>query len=253
VPATFDPLDLTGRVAVVTGGTRGVGLAIARHLCTAGCEVLLNYAGDTVAAERAIRELSGCGGKAHTWRGDITAPDAVDDLLDETERVFGRLDIFVHNAAVFHPIPTTGTDRAGSDVDMAVALGPLLHGAARLARLLPPGTGRIIAISSTGARAVVPGYLGLGMAKSALEALVRYLAVEFASNGVAVNAIAAGKLDKGDGQHGPVEQRVLARTPAGRLTTARDVAGVVAMLCRAEAGALHGQVITIDGGMTLLA
>ena len=82
MPATFDPLDLTGRVAVVTGGTRGVGLAIARHLCTAGCEVLLNYAGDTVAAERAVRELSGSGGKAHTWRGDITAPDAVDDLLD---------------------------------------------------------------------------------------------------------------------------------------------------------------------------
>lgn len=250
---TAGPLGLNGLVVVVTGGTKGVGLAIARRLCAAGCEVLLNYASDDEAADRAVDGLGGLGGKVHAWRGDITEPGAVDGLLDEAGRVFGRLDVFVHNAARFHPMPTAGTDRTSHGSDMEVALGPLLHGTARLAEMLPSGTGRIIAISSTGARSVVPGYLGMAMAKSALESLVRYLAVEFAPRGVAVNAVAAGKLDKGSADHGPMEQRVLARTPAGRLTRPDDVADVVALLCRPEAGVLHGQVITVDGGMALLA
>ena len=109
-------------------------------------------------------------------------------------------------------------------------------------------------MSSSGARRVVDGYLGLGMAKAALESLVRYLAVELAPTGVAVNAVSTAKVDKGTDDPRPDLVRTLAaRTPAGRLTTPEDVASVVALLCTDEAGWLQGQVITVDGGLALRA
>jgi enoyl-[acyl-carrier protein] reductase III len=247
------PLDLSGKVVLVTGATRGLGLAVARKLCTAGCEVLLNYAHDDAAAEEAARSLAGLGGKAYPARADVSQPDEVAQLLDGIRRTHGQLDVLVHNAAAFHRMPATAPDADHCERDRAVALGPLLHGIGQLAELLPAG-GRIIAISSSGAGAVVPGYVSLGMAKAALESLVRYLAADLARRGITVNTVAAGKLDKGTGADPDgIAARIAARTPAGRLTVPEDVADVVALLCRREAGWIHGQVITVDGGLGLLA
>ncbi|MFH8409271.1 SDR family oxidoreductase [Streptomyces sp. NPDC018019] len=242
-----------GSVALVIGGTRGIGLAVARKLGAAGCEVLLNYAHDEDAALAAERQLTEDGGKVRLMRADVGRPAGVVRLLEEIRRTHGLLDVLVHAAGAFHPAPTTSPHIGKYLGDGAVAVGPLLYGAARLGTLMAPGTGRVVAVSSTGARSVVPGYAGLGMAKAALETLVRYLAVELAGKGIAVNAVAAGKV----AGHGPgavpahVLEGLLRRTPTGRLATAEEVADVVALLCRPEAGGLHGQVLTVDGGAGL--
>ncbi|KOG52572.1 short-chain dehydrogenase [Streptomyces griseoflavus] len=240
-----------GSVALVIGGTRGIGLAVARKLSAAGSEVLLNYAHDEDGALAAERQLSEEGGKVRLMRADIGRPAGVVRLLEDIRRTHGRLDVLVHAAGSFHPAPTASPHIGKYLGDGAVAVGPLLYGAARLGTLMTPDTGRIVAVSSIGARTVVPGYAGLGMAKAALETLVRYLAVELAGKGVAVNAVAAGKIADGGPVPAQVLEGLLRRTPTGRLATAEEVADVVALLCRPEAGGLHGQVLTVDGGACL--
>ncbi|AZM57844.1 short-chain dehydrogenase [Streptomyces sp. WAC 01529] len=248
-------LGLAGRTALVTGGTRGVGLAIARKLCAEGCRVVVNHSRPGPEAERAVAELTAAGGDALAIRADVREPAALDRLLAEVKERFGRLDVFVHNAATFHPSPAVGADRAGIAADLALALDPLLHGAPALAELMAGGAGRVVAVSSSGARSAVPMYVGQGLAKAALESLVRYLAVELAGRGIAVNAVSTAKIDKGaEGSVTPrpeVAAALAARTPAGRLTRPEDVADVVALLCTDEAGWIHGQVITADGGLGL--
>jgi enoyl-[acyl-carrier protein] reductase III len=249
---TGQQLDLAGRLVLVTGATRGLGLAIARKLCASGCEVLLNYAHDEAAAEAAVKTLAADGGTVSLLRADVGDPAEVRDMLDQVQRARGRLDVFVHNAAFHRPAPVTAIAPEIYRRLTQVTVGPLLYGAAQLVELLPAGSGRIIAVSSTGAHRVVPNYAALGSAKAALEATLRYLAVELAGQGITVNAVCAGKLAK-DAEPDELSARVAARTPAGRLTRPEDVADVIALLCRAEAGWIHGETITVDGGLRLLA
>jgi enoyl-[acyl-carrier protein] reductase III len=250
-------IGLDTKVALVTGATRGVGLAVARKLCAAGATVVLNYATSADDARHAVEELAPLKGEAVALRADVTRPEELDRLLGQVRERYGRLDVFVHNAASWHPAPAVGADPAGVRADLSAALGPLLHGAPAIADLMDDGTGRrrggrIVALSSSGAHSVIPRYVGLGVAKAALESLVRYLAVELAGRGIAVNAVSTAKIDKGPGTPQPeVAAALAARTPAGRLTTPADVADAVALLCTAEAGWIHGQVITADGGLGL--
>jgi enoyl-[acyl-carrier protein] reductase III len=245
-------LGLSGKVAVVTGATRGIGLAVARRLCAAGCQVVLNYAHSEADAAAAAEQLSALKGSAEAVRADVTDRAQLMELLARVRERYGRLDVFVHNAASWHPTPTLAADPEHIRADLDAALSPLIYGAGPIAELMAGRPGRIVAISSSGARSVIPQYVGLGMAKSALEGLVRYLAVELAGRGVAVNAVSTAKVDKGAATSAPDAAAALAaRTPAGRLTTPDDVADVVALLCTAEAGWIHGEVITADGGLRL--
>lgn len=254
-PTESTTLGLDGRVVLITGGTRGLGLAIARKLCACGSDVYLNYASDDAAAERAVESMRGLKGTAALAKGDITRPETLPALLAPILERHDRLDAFVHNAASFHPTHTLDATVPGVHQDIATAVDPLLHGAAALADAMSGGPGRIVAVSSLGSRTVVPQYVGLGLAKAALESLVRYLAVELAGRGIAVNAVTTAKLDKG----GPAAinsraaQALIARTPAGRLTRPEDLADAVALLCTDEAAWIHGQVVTVDGGSRLRA
>ncbi|MYW65839.1 SDR family oxidoreductase [Streptomyces sp. SID8379] len=248
-------LGLEGRSVIVTGGTRGLGLATARRLVAAGCDVVLTYAHDGAAADTALESLRGLKGTAHAVRGDITDPDSLPELLRTVIERHGRLDVFVHNAATFHPMQALAADLTGVRADLSAALDPLLGGAPLIAEAMAGGPGRIVAVSSTGAQSVVPRYVSLGIAKAALESAVRYLAAELAGRGIAVNAVAASKLAKAGGP--PVDPKVVehlvARIPAGRLTRPEDVADAVALLCTDEAAWIHGQVLTVDGGTGLAA
>ncbi|MFE3656662.1 SDR family oxidoreductase [Streptomyces sp. NPDC059165] len=249
---TRGSLGLEGKVALITGGTRGLGLAIARKLASCGCEILLNHAGPREQAEKAVAALGDAEGRVSLERADVGTAEGVESLMSRVRDTYGRLDVFVHNAASWTPMTALEPDPGAAWQDLAVALTPLLHGASALARLMPEG-GRIIAVSSTGAHHAVPAYVSLGMAKAALESQVRYLAVELAQHGITVNAVSTAKLDKGQTPSPPAVTALAARTPAGRLTVPEDVADVVALLCAPEAAWIQGQVIRADGGLVLRA
>ncbi|WP_329580421.1 SDR family oxidoreductase [Kitasatospora sp. NBC_01250] len=250
---TPSTLALDGRTALVTGATRGLGLAIARKLCACGCDVVLNYGSSEADAERALESLAGLKGTATAIRADLRDQQAMPELLKTVRQQFGRLDVLVHNAATFSPMAGQSVDLGVLHQDLAISLEPLLSAAALLPELMGR-QGRVVAVSSTGAHRVVPGYVSLGVAKAALESLVRYLAVELAEHGIVVNAVSTAKLDKGPGTVNARAAAVLAeRTPGGRLTVPADVADVVALLCADEAAWLRGQVVTADGGLSLRA
>ena len=244
-------LDLSGRVALVTGATRGLGLAIARKLYDSGCAVHLNYAHADADAEKAVVGLSAGGPPVHVHKADVTRPEEWPRLVDAVAAGHGRLDIVVHNVATWRPMAACEPDVDALHADLTATLDPVLHAMPEVRRVMPEG-GRVIAVSSSGSRSVIPGYVSLGIAKAALESLVRYLAVELAAERISVNAVATAKLDKGPDTVRPDQVRALAaRTPAGRLTRPSDVADVVALLCSDEAAWVQGQVITADGGLGL--
>lgn len=241
--------------AVVTGGTRGVGLAVARRLCADGGDVLLVYGHSDADAKHALDSLAGLPGTVTAVRADLTAPGGVVRVLDEVRRTWGTLDVFVHAAAHRRPSAAPRVSPRAMRDDLALALAPLLAGAPALTGLMAGRGGRVVAVSSAGAGRVVRSYLTQGVAKAALESLVRYLAVELAPAGITVNAVSTSKIDKGAGAEGPadVSAALAARTPAGRLTAPDDVADAVALLCRSDAGWIQGQVLTVDGGLSLVA
>jgi enoyl-[acyl-carrier protein] reductase III len=252
-PNASTPLPLDGLVALVTGASRGLGRAIAQKLCSCGCHVYLNYVSSDVVAKKAAESLVGLRGSATLAKGDVRDPDALTGILDTIRGEHGRLDVFVHNAATFQPMLAIAPSVDAFHQEQELALDPLLRSASTLAKLMD-GWGRIIAISGNGATEVIPNYVATGVAKAALENLVRYLAVDLAPFGVTVNSVRTHLLDKGADTSNPEIAGLLAsRTPNGRLTRPADVADVVALLCRPEAAWLQGQVITVDGGLGLRA
>ncbi len=248
-------LGLDGKAALVTGASRGLGRAVARKLCASGCTVYLNYSDNEDDARAAVESMTGLKGEAHLAQGDVTLPETLPRLMDRVRERHGRLDALVHNAASFHPMRTLAPAVPGIQQDLATALNPLLYAAPQLTAAMAGGPGRVVAVSSLGAQAVVPQYVGLGVAKAALESLVRYLAADLAGHGIAVNAVTTAKLDKGGAAKINPEamKALLARTPTGRLTRPDDLADAVALLCTDEAAWIHGQVITVDGGSRLRA
>jgi enoyl-[acyl-carrier protein] reductase III len=248
VPTT---LDLTGKVALVTGGTRGLGRAIAAKLSASGAFVHLNYRHDRAGAQDAVTAMTGLPGPVRAVQADITVPEELAGLLDLVQAEHGRLDVLVHNAAAFRPMMAISADLAQVHAAIRLALDPLLLAASPVAKLMPQG-GRIVAISSNGGSGVVPNYVAPGLAKAALENLVRYLAVELGPVGITVNAVATALIDKGRDTANPqIAGLLAARTPNGHLTRPEDVADAVALLCTPEAGWLQGQVLTADGGLGL--
>ncbi|WP_018684001.1 SDR family oxidoreductase [Actinokineospora enzanensis] len=245
---------LSGKLALVTGGSRGLGRAIVHRLCRAGCDVLVNYRNDDSAAGATVDALADAPGVATPVKGDIRDAGTLAMIGELARASHGGLDIVVHNAASWRPMSALAVDHTAFWRELSLALDPLLLGAPLFAELMAGRAGRIVAISGNGAHSVIPDYVATGVGKAALESLVRYLAAEFAGRGVAVTAVSTGMLDKGEHNHSPELAAMLGgRTPAGRLTKPDDVADAVALLCSREAHWIHGQVVTADGGLGLRA
>ncbi|MGI8773967.1 MAG: SDR family oxidoreductase [Actinomycetota bacterium] len=243
------------KVAVISGGTRGIGRAVAERFTSEGASVALCYVRNGDAARATAAELEGRGVKVLVSKVHLGEPDNIGRWFDEIAEVFGRVDFFISNAASGVIKPLGELTARHFDWSMNTNARPLLLGAQRAAGLMTEG-GSVVALSSQGAGHVLPGYAAVGASKAALESLVRYLAVELAP-AVRVNAVSPGVVDTEALRHFPMRAEMLAaardKTPAGRLVDPTDIAGTVAWLCSDEATMTTGQTITIDGGAALLA
>ena len=244
------------REILVTGGGRGIGRAIALRFAEAGARVFVNFFVNHAAAEKTARDVELRGGTAHLLQADLTEPAEIKRLVAEVERRAGRLDVLVSNAA--SGVLRDGLELSPKQWDWVLATNAraLLILAQDAARLMTPG-GRIIALSSLGSQRVIPGYAAVGVSKAALETLTRYLAVELAAKGITVNTVSAGAVETDVWQMMPEGTAALAairaRTPGGALVTPEAVADVVFFLASPAAQAIQGQVLTVDGGYSLLA
>lgn len=244
-----------GKVALVTGGSRGIGRAIALELARRGADVAFNYLRNHQAAAETQRDIEALGVRCLRVRAHLGDSARIRELFAQVEQAFGRLDILVNNAA-------SGVQRAAADLEekhwdwtMNInARAPWLC-AMEAARLMRDG-GSIVNITSLGSQRVLPYYFSVGTSKAALEAITRYLAVELAPKGIVVNAVSGGYVETGALEHFPNRQEMLAegaRNPAGRMLTPEDIAAVVAFLCSDDARMVRGQVIVVDGGLSLMA
>jgi enoyl-[acyl-carrier protein] reductase III len=248
------PGALAGKVALVTGASRGIGRAIARKLASAGCDVAVNYYNSADDAEAVCAEIRGLGRRACALQASVGIPESVDDMFAELRKHFDRLDIVVSNAAsgVLKPaLEMTLKHWRWCLETNALALDLL---AQRAVPMMPKG-GRIIALSSLGASRAMPHYGFIGASKAALESLVRTLAQELGPNQIRVNTVSAGVVDTDALRYFPNRDELLAnfahRTPAGPVLTPDDVAGAVYLLCLPEAAMITGHTLVVDGGFAI--
>ncbi len=252
------PSPFKGKTVLVTGSGRGIGRAIALHFASLGADVVVNFFRNPGPAGETAAEIEKLGRRALLVKANIGELDDLNRLFDETEKAFGRLDILVHNAASGYNRPVLEQKPKGWDWTMNINARSLLFASQRAARLMEKrGGGHIVSISSPGANRVLPEYVVVGASKAALESLTRYLAVEFAPLNIVVNAVSPGIVETDALKHFDaladknIIQKAVEATPAGRLATPEDVAGVVAFLCTPAAAMIRGQVVVVDGGYTL--
>ncbi|MDA1296931.1 MAG: SDR family oxidoreductase [Chloroflexi bacterium] len=243
-----------GQVALVTGGSRGIGRAIAVELAKRGASVAFNYLKNHEAARQAEEEISATGAECLRLRAHVGDEEAVEALVRQVHERFGRLDIVVNNAASGVMRLSTELSPKHWDWTMDInARGPWLV-TREAAKIMGAGS-RVINISSPGSKMVLPSYFAVGVSKAALEAVTRYMAVELAGQGISVNGVSAGYIqtDALDAFPDELGVKELAQrpTPAGRPVQPQDVANVVAMLCGPDAAMIRGQIITVDGGETV--
>ena len=246
---------LAGKVALVTGASRGIGRAIAHKLATAGCDVAANYYNSHDEAEALCAEIRTMGRRACAIQGNVASPESVDEIVAAFRTHFDHLDILVSNAAsgVLKPaLEMTLKHWRWCLETNALALNLL---AQRTVPLMPSGS-RIIALSSLGAHYAMHGYGFVGASKAALESLVRTLAQELGPRGIRVNAVSAGPVDTDALRYFPQREELLAafaqHAPAGPVLTPQDVAGAVYLLCLPEANMISGHTLVVDGGFSIV-
>jgi len=236
------------RTVLVTGGSRGIGKAIALRLARDGASrVAIGYFRSDTAAEETAEELRALGAEPVLVRGNVTSSRVVEQVA--------ALGPLVHNAATGVIRPALETEDKHWDWTLNANARALLGLTRVAAPSMKPGAS-IVAISSLGSVRVLENYTLVGTSKAALEALVRYLAVELAPRGIRVNAVSAGVVETAALEHFPNREEMLAsgaRNPAGRIVTPEDIAGVVSFLCSPDAEMIRGQTLIVDGGFSLRA
>ncbi len=248
-------IDLSGRVALVTGSSRGIGKACAIRLAQAGADVVVNYATSQAAATEVAEQIVAMGRRAIVVKADVSEEDDARSMVGHIGESLGQLDIVVSSAATGGFRPLLGATRRNFDAAMHTNVMALIYLVQAAMPLLERGShrGKVVAISSHGSHMALPMYGLIGASKAALESLVRHLTLEMGDRGVNINAVKAGLVDTDSTRRIPYADKLfeaqLDHTMVGdRKLTAEDVADAVAFLSSQLADMVQGEILTVDGG-----
>lgn len=239
------------RTALVTGASRGIGRAIALRLARDGFAVIINYAGNTAAAEETVQQIEAAGGRALAIAADVSTPDGVAMLFRRGIETYGGIDVVVHNAGIMAMAPIAADQLEVFDRTIAVNLRSTFLMMAQAGSTLGDG-GRFVALSSSVLGKNLPGYGPYIASKAGVEGLMRVFANELRGRGIRVNAVAPGPVGTELFFHGKspetIEQ-IAQFAPLGRIGEPEEIAGAVAFLAGPDGAWVNGQVLRVNGGM----
>jgi 3-oxoacyl-[acyl-carrier protein] reductase len=247
-------MKLKEQVAIVTGGSRGIGRGISKAFAAEGARVAFVFKGNQAAADSLVQEITQSGGTAIALQADVADPAAAQHCTERVEKEWGRLDILVNNAGVIRDDLFIRMEPDAWRCVLDTNLGGTFNFCKAVAyTLMKQRRGRIINISSVAAEHVNPGQVNYAASKGAINALTRALAVELASRNVTVNAIAPGfiETDMSEAVRNKAGDLIKKFIPMRRLGQPDDIARVAVFLASADSGYMTGQVLTVDGGLSL--
>lgn len=245
---------LTGKVAMVTGASKGIGAAIAKHLAAEGAAVVVNYSASKAGADKVVNDIKAAGGKAVAVQANVAKKADIEKLVAETKKAFGPIDILINNAGIyeFAPLEQITEEHFRKQFDLNV-LGLLLITQEALKHFSPAG-GSIINLSSVVSTLAFPNASVYSGTKGAVDAITRSLASELGPRGIRVNAIRPGMVET-EGTHAAgienseMQNQVRSQTPLGRLGQPVDIAGTVGFLASGDSSWITGETFVISGGL----
>jgi 3-oxoacyl-[acyl-carrier protein] reductase len=247
---------LSGKVAVVTGASKGIGAAIAARLGAEGASVVVNYASDKAGAEKVVKNVQSKGSKAVAVQADVSKPDQVKKLFRETKNAFGSLDILVNNAGVYEFRPLEAIDGPHFRKHFDLNVFGLLMATQEAAGLIGDKGGSIINISSIASKTPPPGGSVYSATKAAVDVISRVLAQELGPRKIRVNTLAPGATDTEgvrtmNGESKDFENYAVSRTPLGRMGTVDDITGAALFLASDDSAWITGEELLVGGGIRL--
>ena len=248
-------IDLTGKAALVTGGSRGIGKAVGLRLARQGADVAFSYRGNTDAAKATAAEIESIGTKALPIQGDVKDPESAEAVVKAVLEAFGKVDILVNNAGIARDdLIMRMSEEAWRDVLETNLFGAFWMTKAVTRPMLKARAGRIVNMTSVSGQAGQMGQANYSSAKAGLIGLTKATARELASRGITVNAVAPGFVLTELTQDLPeaLQAEITARTPLGRFGTTEEIADAVAFLASDEAGYITGHVLAVDGGLVMM-
>ena len=244
---------LTGKVAVVTGASKGIGAAIALQLAKDGASVIVNYSASGQQAEAVATKIKAAGGKAKTVRADVSKPAEAKQLIDAAVAEFGRVDILINNAAVYDFLPLEKITEAHFDRMFNLNVKGLVFATQAAAAAFGERGGSVINIGSMASQTPPPGATVYSATKGALDTITKGLAGELGPRKILVNAVLPGPVETEGAQSMPdwdqFKSMLVPRTPLGRVGQPGDIATVVSFLASDDAGWITGQIIPVAGGL----
>ncbi|MGR9296929.1 SDR family oxidoreductase [Rhizobium leguminosarum] len=240
-----------GKVALVTGASRGIGAAVARRLATDGFTVVINYSGNAAPAEELAQEIEQAGGKALTAKADVSDAEAVRRMFDAAEAAFGGVDVLINNAGIMMLSSLAEADDANFDRQIGVNLKGTFNTLREAAKRLRDG-GRVVNFSTSVVGLKLEAYGVYAATKAAVETLTAIMAKEMRGRNITVNAIAPGPVATDlflNGKSDELIARMAKMNPLERLGTPEDIAAAVAFLAGPDGGWINGQTLRANGGV----